>query len=108
MGGTELEGITWSNVGTVSVAENEPGGTAVLNMTNNYRSGLEYYIVNVTGDGKQVDRLFDIDSALGILSTAVPLDREAGVDRYEVEVCAVSSSSPLKSTTTKALYSLCA
>ncbi|XP_045494732.1 cadherin-related tumor suppressor [Colias croceus] len=101
MGGTELEGITWLNAGSVSVAENEPGGTAVLNMTNNYRSGLEYYIVNVTGDGKQVDRLFDIDSSLGILSTAVPLDREAGVEKYEVEVCAVSSSSPLQSTTTK-------
>ncbi|CAH0714413.1 unnamed protein product, partial [Brenthis ino] len=101
MGGTELEGITWTNVGSVSVAENEPAGTAVLNMTNNFKGGLEYYIVNVTGDNRQVDRLFDIDSSLGILSTAVSLDREAGVDRYEVEVCAVSSASPLQSTTTK-------
>ncbi|XP_013177912.1 PREDICTED: cadherin-related tumor suppressor [Papilio xuthus] len=101
MGGTELEGITWTNVGSVSVAENEPAGTAILNMTNNFKSALEYYIVNVTGDGRQVDRLFDIDSSLGILSTAVSLDREAGIDRYEVEICAVSSSTPLQSTTTK-------
>ncbi|XP_045523939.1 cadherin-related tumor suppressor isoform X1 [Pieris brassicae] len=101
MGGTELQGITWTNAVSVSVAENEPAGTAILNMTNNYKSGLEYYIVNVTGDGRQVDRLFDIDSSLGILSTAVPLDREAGIEKYEVEVCAVSSGSPLKSTTTK-------
>ncbi|XP_072938698.1 cadherin-related tumor suppressor [Epargyreus clarus] len=101
MGGTELEGLTWTNVGSVSVAENEPAGTAVLNLTNNYKSGLEYYIVNVTGDNKQVDRLFDIDSSLGILSTAVPLDREAGIERYEVEICAVSSGTPLQSTTTK-------
>lgn len=101
MGGTELEGVTWRNVKSVSVAENEPAGTAVLNLTNNYKSGLEYYIVNVTGDGKQVDRLFDIDSSLGILSTAVSLDREVGVDRYEVEICAVSSGTPLKTTTTK-------
>ncbi|XP_050346930.1 cadherin-related tumor suppressor [Nymphalis io] len=101
MGGMELEGITWTNVGSISVAENEQAGTAVLNLTNNYKAGLEYYIVNVTGDNKQVDRLFDIDSSLGILSTAVSLDREAGVDRYEVEICAVSTGSPLQSTMTK-------
>ncbi|XP_063532868.1 cadherin-related tumor suppressor [Cydia strobilella] len=101
MGGSELEGVTWTNPRSVSVAENEPVGTAVLNLTNNYKSGLEYYIVNVTGDGRQVDRLFDIDSSLGILSTAVSLDREAGVDRYEVEICAVSSGLPLQTTTTK-------
>lgn len=101
MGGTELQGVTWTNVESVSVAENEPAGTAVLNLTNNFKSGLEYYIVNVTGDGKQVDRLFDVDSSLGILSTAVSLDREAGVERYEVEICAVSSGTPLKTTTTK-------
>lgn len=101
MGGSELTGVSWTNVRSVSVAENEPVGTAVLNLTNNYKSDLEYYIVNVTGDGKQVDRLFDIDSSLGILSTAVSLDREAGVDRYEVEICAVSKEMPLKTTTTK-------
>jgi hypothetical protein len=103
MGGTELEGITWTNVRSVSVAENEPAGTAVLNLTNNYKSGLEYYIVNVTGAGKQVDRLFDIDSTLGILSTAVSLDRELGADRYEVEICAVSTGTPLKTTKTKVI-----
>lgn len=101
IGGTKLEGVTWTNVRSVSVAENEPPGTAVLNLTNNYKSGLQYYIVNVTGDGKQVDRLFDVDSGLGILSTAVSLDRETGVDRYEVEICAVSFGTPLKTTTTK-------
>ncbi|CAB3223458.1 unnamed protein product [Arctia plantaginis] len=101
MGGTELQGVTWTNVESVSVAENEPAGTAVLNLTNNYKSGLEYYIVNVTGDGRQVDRLFDIDSSLGILSTAISLDREAGMERYDVEICAVSSGAPLKTTTTK-------
>lgn len=101
IGGTELDGVTWTNVKSVSVAENEPAGTAVLNLTNNYKSGLEYYIVNVTGDSRQVDRLFDIDSTLGILSTAISLDREAGVDKYDVEICAVSSGTPLKTTTTK-------
>lgn len=101
VGGSELNGVTWTNKERVSVAENEPAGTAVLNLTNNYKSGLEYYIVNVTGDGRQVDKLFDIDSSSGILSTAVSLDREAGVDRYEVEICAVSLGIPLKTTRTK-------
>lgn len=107
MGGTELQGVTWTNARSVSVAENEPAGTAVLNLTNNYKSGLEYYIVNVTGEGRQVDRLFDIDSSLGILSTAVSLDRETGVDRYEVEICAVSSGTPLKTTTIKVCETYC-
>lgn len=109
MGGTSLDDVIWTNPVTVSVHENEPAGTAVLNMTNNYKSGLEYYIVNVTGDGRQVDRLFDIDSGLGILSTAATLDREAGVDRYEVEVCAVSSGRPLRTSTTKVklFYFIC-
>lgn len=101
MGGSELNGVTWTNAGSVSVAENEPAGTAVLNLTNSYKSVLEYYIVNVTGDGKQVDRVFDIDSSLGILSTAFSLDREAGVDRYEVEICAVSSGTSLQTAKTK-------
>lgn len=101
MGGSELEDVTWTNQISVSVGENEPAGTAVLNLTNNYKSGLEYYIVNVTGDGRQVDRLFDVDSSLGILSTAVSLDCDGGVDRYEVEICVVSTQRPLRIATTK-------
>ncbi|XP_050300468.1 cadherin-related tumor suppressor isoform X2 [Anthonomus grandis grandis] len=72
-----------------SVFENEPAGTSILTVTGKYHGNdheIEYYITNVTGDGVQVDRLFDIDTKLGVLSTATELDREAGVDTYEVEV----------------------
>jgi hypothetical protein len=74
-----------------SVYENEPVGTSILTVRTNYASDsdIEFYVTNVTGNGKQVDRLFDIDTKLGILSTAVELDRENGIDLYEVEVYAI-------------------
>ncbi len=74
-----------------SVYENEMPGTSVATVTAKFSSSvdIEYYVTNVTGDGKQVDRLFDIDTKLGILSTAAQLDRELGVDTYEIEVYAI-------------------
>ncbi|KAJ8919347.1 hypothetical protein NQ315_003931 [Exocentrus adspersus] len=73
-----------------SVFENEPPGTSILTVSAKYHSGeVEYYVTNVTGGGVQVDRLFDIDTKLGVLSTATELDRELGVDVYEIEVYAI-------------------
>lgn len=82
-----------------SVYENEQPGTSILTVTghlenNNTMEGysvldIEYYVINITGDGKQVDRLFDIDTKMGVLSTAEILDREVGVDVYEVNVVAI-------------------
>ncbi|CAH1174191.1 unnamed protein product [Phaedon cochleariae] len=72
------------------VYENEPVGTSILTVFAKYQVGeVEYYVTNVTGGGAQVDRLFDIDAKLGVLSTATELDRESGVDVYEVEVYAI-------------------
>ncbi|XP_068141663.1 LOW QUALITY PROTEIN: cadherin-related tumor suppressor [Drosophila tropicalis] len=77
-----------------SVYENEPIGTSILTVTAHLEgTEIEYYMTNVTsepGSSGQVDRLFDIDAKLGILSTAVELDREAGFDNYEVEVYAIA------------------
>lgn len=72
-----------------SVFENEPPGTSILTVSISVNIDVEYYITNVTGNGAQVDRLFEIDTKLGVLSTAVELDREAGIDTYVVEVYAV-------------------
>lgn len=77
-----------------SVYENEMIGTSILTVAARLPNGsgsgdIEYYVTNVTGDGRQVDRLFDVDTKLGILSTAAELDRELGVDVYEVEVYAI-------------------
>lgn len=73
-----------------SVFENEPIGTSILTVSAKYSNEeVEYYVTNVTGDGVQVDRLFDIDTKLGVLSTATELDREAGVETYVVEVIAI-------------------
>ncbi|KAL1509863.1 hypothetical protein ABEB36_004537 [Hypothenemus hampei] len=74
-----------------SVYENEPPGTSILTVhAKSANIDIEYYVTNVTGDGVQVDRLFDIDTKLGVLSTAIQLDREAGVEKYLVEVYAVA------------------
>ena len=57
---------------------------------------IEYYITNVTGLGEHPEhRIFDIDAKLGVVSTAVVLDREAGFEWYEVEVYALAVDSVL-------------
>lgn len=85
-----------------SVYENEPIGTSILTVTARLNNAnIEYYVTNVTGDGRQVDRLFDIDPKLGILSTAAELDREFGVDVYEIEVYAIALGGPPRTASTK-------
>lgn len=85
-----------------SVYENEPPGSSILTVSAKMDAyDIEYYVTNVTGAGKQVDRLFDIDTKLGVLSTAAVLDREAGVDTYEVEVYAIVSGGMLRTSKTK-------
>jgi hypothetical protein len=80
------------------VYENEPPGTSILTVRAKGQPDnreLEYYVMNVTGaQGRQVDRLFDVDTKLGILATAAQLDREAGSDTYTVEVAAIVANSP--------------
>lgn len=87
-----------------SVYENESPGTSILTVSARMDSAsgdVEYYVTNVTGAGKQVDRLFDIDTKLGVLSTAAVLDREAGVDTYEVEVYAIVAGGGPRTSKTK-------
>jgi hypothetical protein len=86
-----------------SVYENEPPGTSILTIRATGQPAnkeLEYYVMNVTGtQGRQVDRLFDMDMKLGILATAAQLDREAGSDAYVVEIAAIVANSPTPITT---------
>ncbi|XP_051166129.1 cadherin-related tumor suppressor isoform X1 [Leptopilina boulardi] len=77
-----------------SVYENEAAGASILRVSARTRRSnveLEYYVTNVTAGsgGPQVERLFDVDTKTGVLSTAAVLDREAGVQWYEVEVYAI-------------------
>ncbi|XP_030380643.1 cadherin-related tumor suppressor [Scaptodrosophila lebanonensis] len=97
-----------------SVYENEPIGTSILTVNAHlYEYQIEYFVTNVTAIGKkpeskasQVDRLFDIDTKLGILSTAAELDREAGFDTYEVEVHAIAVGGRPRSAKTSIIVSL--
>jgi len=87
-----------------SVYENEPIGTSILTVTAHLAGAeIEYFVTNVTAGGShgQVDRLFDIDSKLGILSTSAELDREAGPDEYEVEVYAIALGGQPRTSKTK-------
>ncbi|CAH1187899.1 unnamed protein product [Phyllotreta striolata] len=85
-GGPEFESASFGG----SVYENEPTGTSILTVSARANVGeVEFYVTNVTGGGRQVDRLFDIDTKLGVLSTATELDRELGVEIYDVEVYAI-------------------
>ncbi|EZA55620.1 Cadherin-related tumor suppressor [Ooceraea biroi] len=103
----------WEHRGQIegNVYENEPIGTSILRMRARSRRSnieLEYYVTNVTaGDGvHQVDRLFDVDAKTGVLSTAVQLDRETGVQWYEVELYAIGIGGT-KPSTTSTKVSLC-
>lgn len=95
----------WEHRGEIegNVYENEPIGTSILCVSARSRQSnveIEYYVTNVTsGDGAQVDRLFDIDMKTGVLSTAAQLDRETSVQWYEVELYAIGIGSSRPSTT---------
>ncbi|XP_034473872.1 cadherin-related tumor suppressor [Drosophila innubila] len=103
-----------------SVFENEPIGTSILTVNAQLAGAeIEYFVTNVTapagltgfGFGNsemrvQVDRLFDIDAKLGILSTAVELDREAGPPTYEVDVYAIALGGKPRTAHTKVKVSV--
>ncbi|RZF33481.1 hypothetical protein LSTR_LSTR010137 [Laodelphax striatellus] len=75
-----------------SVYENEPPGTSILTVSAKSHDGgdVEYFVTNVTGlGGEQADRLFDVDTKTGVVSTAQVLDREAGREWYEIEIHAI-------------------
>lgn len=90
-----------------SVYENEMIGTSVLTVSAGLGGSggdIEYYVTNVTGDGRQVDRLFDVDTKLGTLSTAAELDRELGFEVYEVEVYAIATTGPPRTSSIKVSF----
>lgn len=88
-----------------SVYENEPIGTNILTVSASLQNAvIEYYVTNVTGNGRQVDRLFDIDAKTGVVSTAAELDREAGVDTYEIEVYAIALGGRPRTASTKVIF----
>ncbi|XP_065342592.1 cadherin-related tumor suppressor [Cloeon dipterum] len=79
---------------TGSVYENESIGTSMLSVkarhSSNSLAEIEYYVTNVTSlNGRQADRLFDVDPKMGTITNAAVLDREGGSDVYEVTVYAV-------------------
>ncbi len=101
------KGLTFSSSSyKVSIYENEPISTSVLRVNVGLKSEVEYYITNITSvaTGAMVDRVFEIDVRRGIISTVLPVDREAGVERFQLEVYAILiSSSGLCTASTKVI-----
>ena len=80
-----------------SVAENEAAGTSVLTVTARYAANplaeIEYFIYNVTANGRIVPLVFNVDPSSGVISTSAVLDRENGAHLYDVDVIAVVTAS---------------
>ena len=80
-----------------SVGENEAVGTSVLTVTARYATNplaeIEYYIYNVTANGRVVPLVFNVDASTGVISTSAVLDREDGAYEYDVAVIAVVTAS---------------
>jgi hypothetical protein len=51
---------------------------------------IEYYIFNITANGRVMPLVFDIDARTGVVSTSANLDREAGAEEYELDVIALT------------------
>lgn len=125
--GDEESSPAWESADRIesSVYENEPAGVSITRVvakkssssgpinidlfSHNNGDGIEspnrqveYYVTNVTAasTGQQVDRLFDVDTKTGVLVTAVPLDRESGIDRYDVEIYAITVDNGKSTTAT--------
>nr|CAG4640600.1 EOG090X0007 [Eulimnadia texana] len=77
-----------------SVAENEAVGTSVVSVNARYPTNplaeIEYYIINVTANGKEMPLVFDVDAKSGVVTTAAVLDRETGAEEYELDIVAVT------------------
>lgn len=76
-----------------NVYENQPIGTSVATVSASFPtsslSDIEYYVTNVTSGGRAASRAFAVDVRRGVVSTAQVLDRESGLEQYEVEVTAI-------------------
>nr|AUG84445.1 fat [Platynereis dumerilii] len=91
--------------------ENEASGTSIVTLQAAYadaRSGnVQYYVTNVTGEGRGQWRYFQVNPTSGVLSSQGVLDRERGVQEFTVDVYAVDTSSPaIRTTATKVLVTL--
>jgi hypothetical protein len=85
---------------TFYVAENEPGGLVVVNLTaTDADDGLNGEVRYVLTAGAGSPQMFTVDVATGVLTTADALDRETQAD-YNLTVTAYDRGTPPRSTTT--------
>ncbi|CAN8006312.1 unnamed protein product [Ixodes hexagonus] len=83
-----------------SVFENEPAGTSVLAVRADAKSDarVQFFLTSVRSAGAATRRRFAIHRDTGLVTTASPLDREAGSDVFQLEVLAVDAASKVPRT----------
>ena len=79
-------------VATSNLLESVPPGTDVKQLTSNLQN-VEYYVTRVTSLGQSQPGLFKMSSDLGLMKTAMKLDRDQGYVKYTVEVYVRDKSS---------------
>ena len=79
-------------VATSNLLESVPPGTDVKQLTSNLQN-VEYYVTRVTSLGQAQPGLFKMSSDLGLMKTAMKLDRDQGYVKYTVEVYVRDKSS---------------
>ncbi|KAM7290979.1 cadherin-related tumor suppressor [Ixodes scapularis] len=83
-----------------SVFENEPAGTSVLAVRADAKSDarVQFFLTSVRSAGAATGRRFAVHRDTGLVTTASPLDREAGSDVFQLEVLAVDAASKVPRT----------
>ena len=61
---------------------------------------IEYYIYNITANGRVMPLVFEIDPKTGVVSTSANLDREAGAEEYELDIIALTLATVTPQTST--------
>lgn len=85
---------------SASVHENQPAGTSVISVRAEARpeARILYFLTSVRAAGVPAGRRFAVHRDTGLVTTAVPLDREAGSDVFELELLAVDAGAKVPRT----------
>ncbi|KAL1432895.1 hypothetical protein MTO96_001890 [Rhipicephalus appendiculatus] len=87
---------------SATVPENQPAGTSVLSVRaqGTPQGRVQYFLTSVraAASGALAGRRFTVHRDSGLVTTAAPLDREAGSDVFQLELLAVDASAKVPRT----------
>ncbi|XP_075544524.1 cadherin-related tumor suppressor fat [Dermacentor variabilis] len=87
---------------SATVPENQPAGTSVLSVRaqGTPQGRVQYFLTSVraAASGALAGRRFTVHRDSGLVTTAAPLDREAGSDVFQLELLAIDASAKVPRT----------